>query len=327
MTIKLGVVGTSWITSQFIEAAQSQSKFELTAVFSRHQESGNKIIQKFGRGDVYTDFSEFLASDCEVVYIASPNSLHFKQTKKALLKHKSVICEKPAVIEPDELFEIKQILNSQPDLFFFEAERNLYDPKMQLITDLKREIGQITGASITYMKRSSRFAEIEKGKLPNVFSTDFAGGALEDLGVYAIHFAIAQFGKPDRAFYNAKKLEIEHGSDIFGLGLLEYSNFAVEIKIGKSANSYAPTEIYGEKGTILVSNPADLDAISIDRNNNELKEIPTKKKENPLVYETEFFYNVLLRQDRNIMFKQLSQSKIVHQVLKEMRECAGLMFK
>ncbi|BDR57215.1 Gfo/Idh/MocA family protein [Xylocopilactobacillus apis] len=326
MTYKLGVIGTSWITSQFVEAAQEKNQFSLTAVYSRHLESGQRLVDEFGQGTAFTDLEQFLSSDIDVVYIASPNSLHFSQTKAALLHRKNVICEKPAVADPAQLNEIKEILEADSEIFYFEAQRNLYDPNINIIKDLQEQIGTIDGASLTYMKRSSKFGAVEKGELPNVFSTEFAGGALYDLGVYAVAFAVEQFGKPQKAFYDAKMLDIDHGSDIFGLGLLKYPDFSVEIKIGKSVTSYAPTEIYGEKGTIIITNPADLTEVKLARSSKEIENLSLPTQSNPLSYEANSFYWTMYRNDRIQMFEQFEKTIAVSRILKEMRDCAGIVF-
>ncbi|BDR59467.1 Gfo/Idh/MocA family protein [Xylocopilactobacillus apicola] len=327
MTYKLGVIGTSWITSQFIEAAQAKGQYELTAVYSRRQETGVRLTDEFGHGCVETDFGRFLNRDLDVIYIASPNSLHFEQAKAALLHHHNVICEKPAVTRPSQLIELREILEADPELFFFEAQRNLYDPNLKIIKDLLEQIGTIDGASITYMKRSSRFAEVEVGKLPNVFSNEFSGGALSDLGVYAVYFATALFGKPTESLYDPLMLPVAHGADIFGLGLLKYPHFSVELKIGKSTTSYAPTEIYGEKGTILVSNPADLTEIRLARNPKDVHDVSLPHNGNPLRFEADFFYWTMQRHDRIEMFEQLDKSVEVSEILQEMRESAGDIWK
>lgn len=327
MSYRLGVVGTSWITSQFIQAAKKSDHFSLAAVYSRREETGQKIVDEFGEGIVKTDFEDFLNLDLDVVYIASPNSFHFIQTKQSLLHHKSVICEKPAATDPNQLAEIKEILLEDPDLFYFEAERNIYYPQMKIIKDLQSQIGNIDGASLNYLKRSSKFKAVEDGELPNVFSTKFAGGSLYDLGVYVVYFALEQFGEPDQVFYDAKMLSVKDGSDLLGFGILKYPNFSVELKIGKSADSFAPTEIYGEKGTILISNPADLDRIQIYKDQKEIEEINFQAKSNPLSDEANFFYKSLKQNDRDKMFEQLDKSIKVCTILKEMREDAGITFR
>ena len=82
----LGTIGTNWITKQFIQAAELTGQFELAAVYSRHEATGSALVDAFGHGQVYTQLSDFLASDVDVVYIASPNAfMPNKRLRRSML--------------------------------------------------------------------------------------------------------------------------------------------------------------------------------------------------------------------------------------------------
>lgn len=83
---KLGIIGTNWITGQFVNAARDAEAFKLTAVYSRTEEKADQFKTDYTAPDAntYTTLDGFFESrDFETVYIASPNSLHFKQAKQA----------------------------------------------------------------------------------------------------------------------------------------------------------------------------------------------------------------------------------------------------
>ncbi|WP_312066723.1 Gfo/Idh/MocA family protein, partial [Leuconostoc lactis] len=94
--IKLGTIGTNWITKMFIEAALQTGEYELTKVYSRRQAGGEAFVAELGleNVDVVTTLSD-LYTDLDVVYIASPNALHFEQAKVAIQSGVHVIVEKP----------------------------------------------------------------------------------------------------------------------------------------------------------------------------------------------------------------------------------------
>ena len=72
--------------------------FHCAAVCSRQKATGEALAQQFGIPKGYTDYDAMLADpDIELVYIATPNSLHYGQSKAALLAGKNVLCEKPFV--------------------------------------------------------------------------------------------------------------------------------------------------------------------------------------------------------------------------------------
>jgi Predicted dehydrogenases and related proteins len=97
--INLGIIGTNWITEQFVNATDETKAFSLTHVYSRTEVKADKFIEDLQKKNIAisTDLEKFFSSDdFETVYIASPNGLHFQQAKMALEHGKNVIVEKPS---------------------------------------------------------------------------------------------------------------------------------------------------------------------------------------------------------------------------------------
>ena len=76
MALKIGMIGTNFISDDFCEAASQVPGAELYAVCSRKQETGKSFADKHGIPRVYTDYDEFLDSGLDAVYVASPNFIH-----------------------------------------------------------------------------------------------------------------------------------------------------------------------------------------------------------------------------------------------------------
>ena len=80
--IKYGVVGTSWITETFIDAASHVRDLKLNAVYSRNEKRAKEFAQKYNVDNVFTDMNEMAKSDVmNAIYIASPNALHAEHSK------------------------------------------------------------------------------------------------------------------------------------------------------------------------------------------------------------------------------------------------------
>ena len=159
--INLGIIGTNWITHQFVQAALSTKKYELTAVYSRHLEKAQEFGSHY-EGDIEfaTDLKTFFnIAHMDTVYIASPNSLHFSQTKQAILAGKNVIVEKPAFSTPKEMDEIIHLANEH-NVYFFEAARNIHESGFKKIADYLPLKDEIIGANFSYMKYSSRYDQV-----------------------------------------------------------------------------------------------------------------------------------------------------------------------
>ena len=96
--MNIGILGTGSIARTMAAEFAKVPAFRCEAVCSRQQTTGEALAQQFGIPKVYTDYDAMLADpDIELVYIATPNSLHYAQTKAALLAGKNVLCEKPFV--------------------------------------------------------------------------------------------------------------------------------------------------------------------------------------------------------------------------------------
>ena len=121
--MNIGILGTGSIARTMAAEFAKVPAFRCEAVCSRQQATGEALAQQFGIPKVYTDYDAMLADpDIELVYIATPNSLHYAQTKAALLAGKNVLCEKPfvpTVAEADELIALAK----EKHLFLFEAIR------------------------------------------------------------------------------------------------------------------------------------------------------------------------------------------------------------
>ena len=100
--LKLGIIGTSSISHHFLDAAHTSGKFQLSAVYSRKIETAEKFVEQYQGVKLFDQLNDFFNDSFEVVYIASPNSLHFSQAKISLVAGKHVILEKPAVTKPQE---------------------------------------------------------------------------------------------------------------------------------------------------------------------------------------------------------------------------------
>lgn len=78
--IRFAVVGTNWITKQFVDAAHETGKYKLTAIYSRSLEQAQAFASDYPVDQLFTSLDDLAQSDAiDAVYIASPNSLHFRK--------------------------------------------------------------------------------------------------------------------------------------------------------------------------------------------------------------------------------------------------------
>ena len=187
-------IGTSFITDLFLQAVEQLEGIRCTGMYTRTRDHALALAQRHGVCAIYTDLDEMLAADADIVYIASPNALHAEHAEKALRAGKHVICEKPFTMTSAQARALFQ-LAEQKQRFLFEAIVTQHMPNYHAIRDLLPRIGKIKVVQSNFSQYSSRYAQYLSGSVPNVFSPQWGGGALADIGIYCIHFIVGLFNE------------------------------------------------------------------------------------------------------------------------------------
>nr|WP_319489660.1 Gfo/Idh/MocA family oxidoreductase [uncultured Caproiciproducens sp.] len=273
--MKLGIIGTSAISHEFVQAAVDTNLYEPYAVYSRSAETGGKYAAYYHIPNVFTKLEDLTSCpDLDVVYIASPNGLHFSQAKVCLLAGKHVIVEKPAVATVAQLDELL-VIARENNVFLLEAIRPMYSPDLAVLKDAVEKIAPIHYAYFNYMKYSSKYDAYKQGKNPPVFSAEYDGGALADLGIYSLYLCVALFGEPDSSSCTSKL--IPGGVDGVSTQVLEYNGFCAVLSSSKISFSLLPSEIQGENGTVTIENPTSLDTIRLHTRENGEQLLSTER--------------------------------------------------
>ena len=247
--MNLGILGTGSIARTMAAEFAKVPAFHCAAVCSRQKATGEALAQSFGIPKVYTDYDAMLADpDIDLIYIAIPNSLHYRQAKAALLAGKNVLCEKPfvpTVAEADELIGLAK----ERHLFLFEAITTAHHPNYALVKEHLPDIGPLRIVSCTFCQYSSRYDSYLSGGRPNAFDARLNNAAVADLGVYCIAPTIAMAGEPQKLLSCCNKLgEFEAQ----GSAIAQYPGFLADWRWSKIADSPLPSAIEGEKGAILI---------------------------------------------------------------------------
>ncbi|GAB8899453.1 hypothetical protein OkiPb00875_20590 [Escherichia coli] len=141
--IRFAVIGTNWITRQFVEAAHESGKYKLTAVYSRSLEQAQHFANDFSVEHLFTSLEAMAESDAiDAVYIASPNALHFSQTQLFLSHKIHVICEKPLA---SNLAEVDAAIACarENQVVLFEAFKTACLPNFHLLRQALPKVGKL----------------------------------------------------------------------------------------------------------------------------------------------------------------------------------------
>lgn len=266
--IKLATVGTSWICGEFLKGAEITGEFTLSAVYSRNYETGKTFAEANGCKTVFTSLEEMAkSSDIDAVYIASPNSFHYSQSRLFLENGKHVICEKPIVTALCEYQELKELADSKK-LIYMEAIMSRHNKARNDIMSALGEIGDIRTARIDFNQRSSRLDRFLSGERVNIFDMSLHAGTLMDLGVYCVYAAVDMFGIPKTITADANFFE--NGADSAGSAIFNYGDFSAVLTYGKNGQSYIGSEIIGDKGVLKISSISQYDDVTLFKNGKEI---------------------------------------------------------
>lgn len=325
--VRYGTIGTGWITDAFIKGAQMVEGMELLAVCSREQEKGDQFAREHDAPFVFTDYREMAeCGDIDAVYIASPNVLHYEQSKLFLEHGKHVICEKPITVEPEELLEL-QVLAEEKGLIYMEAIMMLHLPQRKLLHDAVRRIGKVTTARFDFSQLSSKYPAFLAGNLPNIFNPRLATGCLMDLGIYCVYPAVDLFGEPQEIVTKAGFLST--GADGFDNSLFVYPDKQVNISCSKIGQSAIGSEILGDQGTLLIRSISQLTGITyIGRDGKEEKLVGSIEKSKLMSGEVQSFYHyITFPETYKVEYQEKSRLTLqVNRLLKQMRQQAGIVF-
>ena len=322
--MNIGILGTGSIARTMAAEFAKVPAFRCEAVCSRQQATGEALAQQFGIPKVYTDYDAMLADpDIELVYIATPNSLHYAQTKAALLAGKNVLCEKPfvpTVAEADELIALAK----EKHLFLFEAITTAHHPNYALAKQYLDDIGSLRIVSCTFCQYSSRYDAFCAGQTPPVFDPLCAGGALMDLGVYNVSYIVGLFGEPNKAVYAAN---MERNIDTSGVLMMDYSGFKAVSLAAKDCAAPARCIIQGTKGYILQkSTPNYCGGVTFHPNEGKEEHYNLNGDRPRQAAEFEAFYRAMTAGDQELCARMLDTSIAVSRVLTVARRSAGVRF-
>ncbi|MFV0555527.1 MAG: Gfo/Idh/MocA family protein [Lactovum sp.] len=322
--LKLAVIGTSMICQQFIEATLKTGDYNLKALYSRSKEKASDFLGELSQVEVFDDLESFVQYDeIDVVYIASPNSLHYYQAKAALNAGKHIIVEKPAFSNPREFSEISN-LAKEKGLYVLEAARHIHDQAFKVVKDFLSD-KKILGATLTYAKYSSKMPALLAGELPNKWNPKFSGGILSDLGVYLVYWSLGQFGQPEQVDYSAQILE--SGVDVSGIGILRYPTFDVNFFVAGNLNSYLPSEVYTEKGTLILDSVAGTTCAEFVSINGEKESLEIFPSAQLLFDEAKVFAQVIENREEESYENYIQLAKSVNQYLYDMRKKVEVQFE
>ena len=249
--IRWGILGTGSITHKFAEGLQVLPDASLAAVGSRNMATADKFADEFDipvRHGSYESLAE--DPDIDVVYVGTPHPMHLPNSVLCLTHGKAVLCEKPFTVNRKQTEELIAVARREKR-FLMEAMWTRFLP---VITQTRQWIqeGLIGEPRMVQADFGFRAWINEEHRL---FSPEFAGGGLLDVGVYCVSLASMVFGGPPTEVKALAALG-ETGVDEQIAAVLGYPGGRLAL-VSSAIRTNSPHEarILGEDGMILLHPP------------------------------------------------------------------------
>jgi len=234
-TIRWGVLGAAAIaTGRTLPAMQEAPSATLLALASRDAAKGRQVAERFSIPRLHASYLDLLAdTEVDAVYVPLPNQLHFEWALRALEAGKHVLCEKPLCTSAEQVEQLCAA-RDRTGMHIEEAFafRN-HAQWAQLDTILASgTLGEVRAVHATLAKQFLDPQDVRN-------SPDAGGGALYDLGSYAISACNLVFKRAPRRVVAALERDPVFGIDRLSSALLDYGDRHAAFTVGTQSGSDA----------------------------------------------------------------------------------------
>lgn len=196
--VRWGVIATGRIASTVVRDLALLRDAVLQSVSSRTQETAEAFASEHGFQSAYGDdgalqgYQRLLQDPAvDVVYVATPHASHYAVAKAALEAGKHVLCEKPLTINAREAEDLVRLAR-ETGLFLMEAVWTRFLPSVQRAAEIiaSGELGEVR-----WLQADLGFPAPHNPE-SRLWRREDGGGALMDVGVYPLTWALISLGRP-----------------------------------------------------------------------------------------------------------------------------------
>lgn len=314
------VLGTGMIANEMAQALVKMNK-RLYAVANRTHQKALDFADRYGVQKVYDQIDDVFEDEAvDIIYITSPHNTHYEFMKKALEHGKHILVEKSITLNSRELDEMIA-LAAEKKLILAEAMTIWHMPIYKKLWEIVQS-GQLGKVQIITMNFGS-FKEYDMSN--RFFNMNLAGGAMLDIGVYALSIV--------RSFMEEKPEDIVSQWKASPTGSDEQATILLKNKqeqmatVALSMHSKQPKRamISCEKGYIEITEYPRADkAVIVDAESGKRTEIESGETANALYYEMMDMEQAVRSGDASNM--QLQYSKDVMDIMTKLRKDWGMKY-
>ncbi|WP_026474351.1 Gfo/Idh/MocA family protein [Alkaliflexus imshenetskii] len=249
--LKIGVLGVS---NHFIKRIalplQKTSNCHIYAIASRQRLKAESVADDFNIPLVCNNYEDLISHpDVDAIYNPLPNHLHAEWTIKALEQGKPVLCEKPLGMDEAEAKKMADVSNIT-GIPVMEAFMYKFHPMWQHTRNLIKtnQIGNISYIHTSFSYNNPSETNIRNNK-------DFGGGALMDIGCYAISVPRFLLDKEPLRVLAQSITHPDFGTDMHTSGLLDFGSARASFHVSTMSEPFQKVDIVGTAGSITIHIP------------------------------------------------------------------------
>ncbi len=249
--VRWGVLGAAKIaTTKVIPAMQGGEWSEVVGIASRDLEKARRVAAELGIPKAYGSYEELLADPAiEALYNPLPNHLHVPWSIRAAEAGKHVLCEKPIALSVGECRTLMDA-RDRTGVRIGEAFMVRTHPQWVRTREIVRsgEIGdlRVVMVAFSYFNRDA-------GNIRN--KADIGGGALMDIGCYAIQVSRFLFGEEPVRVTGSMELDPDFGTDRLTSAILDFPSGQCVFTCSTQLVPYQRVQVLGTKGRVEVEIP------------------------------------------------------------------------
>lgn len=245
--IRWGILGAGNIAHRFAKSLQNETNSVLYAISGRSQEKLDAFRQEYPCEKTYVGHENMLNDEkVDAIYLALPHGMHKEWALKAMNRGIHVLCEKPAVLNEEEMKEVTACARAN-NVLFMEAMKPRFVPAYG---ELKKQLAEGVIGELLHIHTKICF-EIPKeavGKSYHTLPAD--GGALLDSGIYCASLIEDLLeGEPE---FIQTYANYYNGVDWYVDSLMKFGNGTAEMEVGMDRKAPRNAELTGTKGSITL---------------------------------------------------------------------------
>jgi len=182
--IRWGILGAGKIAHRFVSDMVYVNSGVVQAVASRSLESATEFALRYSIPSAHGSYQDLYSDpDVDAIYIATPHNFHLQQTLASIRSNKSVLCEKPITVNPNQCIELMHKLRKSK-VSVMEGMWTYFLPAIHKAQEWFAE-GRI--GELKHLKADFGIA-MEYDPDKRLYNPALAGGCLLDMGIYPIAF-------------------------------------------------------------------------------------------------------------------------------------------